>query len=311
MKVPRRHPRLCLLFSLFLSGLFLARDAIASGDSGEPISWPQIQEMPPPPAGKRLRYGPEPAQFGELRVPADGNGPYPVLMLLHGGCWLAQFGLDYFEHLADALTRELKVATWNVEYRRLGNSGGGWPGTFRDAATAADHLKIISDEYALDTESVIGLGHSAGGHLALWLAGRGQLEASGELYVERPQALQAVVGLAAIGDLAGYGDLPGGCNAVVSELMGGDAKQQHQRYQQGSPLALLPLGIPQWLIQGEHDGIVPPALARRYVNKAKDAGDRVSLIEIPGAGHFDPAIPGSMAWAEVKKAVQAALSPVR
>src|SRR5258706_4695885 len=121
----------------------------------------------------RLAYGAEPFQFGELYLP-DNAGPHPVVILIHGGYWRARYGLDLMIGLAHDLAAR-GVAVWNIEYRRVGNPGGGWPGTLLDVALAADNLKIVAQAYALDLQRVIPIGHSAGGHLAFWPAARPNL----------------------------------------------------------------------------------------------------------------------------------------
>src|SRR5215470_13314808 len=129
-----------------------------------------VLTRPVPQADHRIAYGPNEFQFGELRLP-KGEGRSPVAIVIHGGCWMSEYGLSYMGHLSAALT-EAGVATWSVEYRRIGNKGGGWPGTFEDVSRAADHLRTLAKTYPLDLSRVIATGHSAGGHLALWLAAR-------------------------------------------------------------------------------------------------------------------------------------------
>ena len=138
-----------------------------------------VLALPRPEAQHRIAYGPGPQQFGELRLP-DGAGPHPVVIVVHGGCWLAEYDLGYMSSLAAALTAD-GVATWSIEYRRVGDDGGGWPGTFDDVGAAADHLREIAAEHELDLERVVAVGHSAGGHLALWLAARHGLSVDGGL----------------------------------------------------------------------------------------------------------------------------------
>jgi acetyl esterase/lipase len=213
--------------------------------------------------------------------------------LVHGGCWLAAYDYQYFNHLAAALA-QVGVASWSVEYRRLGEAGGGWPNTLLDVARATDHLRQLAETLPLDTGRVVSIGHSAGGHLALWLAARGQLSKDSDLYRPQPLPLLGAVGLAAITDLASYRiGPPDSCNASVDQLMGGTDTQQAARYAQASPLALLPLGVPQVLVQGGADPIVPPASVSRYVEAARQAGDAVTERIDATLGHFDPAVPGN------------------
>src|SRR5215510_4011646 len=151
-----------------------------------------LANAPVPPGAKRIAYGTDPLQFGELRVPAT-KGPHPVAIVVHGGCWVAKLGnldpravaMDNMRPLASALT-EAGIATWNIEYRRLDNDGGGWPGTFQDVAHAADFLRSLQRDHQLDLARVISIGHSAGGHLAMWLAARPKLAKTSELYVDNP-----------------------------------------------------------------------------------------------------------------------------
>ena len=120
-----------------------------------------ILEIPAPRDGERLAYGSDPYHFGDLRLPVSA-GPHPVVIGIHGGYYRARYGLAYFGHACAALTA-LGFATWNIEYRRLGNPGGGWPGTFIDIAAAADHLRALAETYPLDLARVVTLGISPAG----------------------------------------------------------------------------------------------------------------------------------------------------
>src|SRR2546426_3154207 len=121
----------------------------------------ETPEFPPPPADHRILYGPGEFHFGDLRLPKQ-NGPHPAALVIHGGFWRAEYGLEYIGYACAALT-DFGLATWNIEYRRLGQEGGGWPGTFEDVANAADHLQSIAQQFNLDPNRVIAIGHSAGG----------------------------------------------------------------------------------------------------------------------------------------------------
>ena len=217
--------------------------------------------------GRRIAYGNGPLQFGELRVPA-GKGPHPVVVMVHGGCWVAKLGdlderavaFDLLRPMAAALT-DAGFATWNVEYRRLGNAGGGWPGTFEDVAQGTDHLRKIAHENRLDLNRVVAMGHSAGGHLALWLAARPKLPQTSELYSKKPLRLKGVL------DLDGPGDLKATlpmqqrvCGApVITQLLGGTPDEQPQRYREASPIEMLPLGVRQEFFAGRMFAAQAPA----------------------------------------------------
>jgi len=190
------------------------------------------------------------------------------------------------------------LATWSVEYRRLGGPGGGWPGTFLDVAAAVDHLRILAPQHGLDMARVVTLGHSAGGQLALWAAGRRWIR-DGELQSTSPFRVRGAVALAGLVDLEqawalGYD--------VVTQLMGGPPDAVPARYAAGSPAALLPLGVPQALVHGTVDAVVPPALSERYRALARQRGDDVALVS-PPIGHFELIDPASAAWPQVLAAL--------
>ena len=237
-------------------------------------------------ADHRVYYGSNLQQFGDLRLP-KGAGPHPVAIVIHGGAWGSGVSLHYMSPLSAALTCS-GVATWNIEYRRLGG-GGGWPATFKDVAAAADFLRELAPKYRLDLNRVVATGHSAGGHLALWLSGRHHLATAAELYVAAPLPLKGVVALGSGGaaDLAHFmGAVPRFKDAVV-ELLGGTTPELLALHAaQGSPAELLPFGQPQVLISGDMDTSVPLATVEHYAARARAKGDKVSIITIPGGEHF-------------------------
>jgi acetyl esterase/lipase len=272
--------------------------------------------LPQPPADHTIAYGPAPQQKAELRLP-KGPGPHPVVIVVHGGCWQAPWGFDHVRGLAAALTAE-GYATWSLEYRRLGDPGGGWPGTFEDVARGADHLREVARAHPLDLDRVVALGHSAGGQLALWLAARPRLAESspprvGEpsgggspLRAARPLRLRGVVSLAGITDLRA-GAAGGVCADAIPRLLVGPPNDHAGRLGQLSPIELLPLGVPVRLVCGARDPIVPIEQARSYETAAKRAGDTVAVEVVEGAGHFELVNPGSSAWPVVLEAVRALL----
>jgi acetyl esterase/lipase len=246
------------------------------------------QDVPPASAGTRIAYSSGEIQFGELRVPS-GSGPHPVAIVIHGGFWRARYDLTEVGHLCDAVTGQ-GLATWSLEYRRIGNPGGGWPGTLDDVLTGAAHLKKIAAERSLDLKRVVAMGHSAGGHLVLWLAKQNAI------------ALRGLVALAPVADLRRAWELKLN-NTVVADLLGGSPQDLPDRYRSASPVGLVPLGVTQRVVHGANDDIVPLEISRRYVAAAKKSGDDSKLIEVAGAGHFELIDPRSSAWPVVKEAV--------
>lgn len=262
-----------------------------------------VLTRPAPRADERIRYGDDPSQFGDLRLP-PGPGPHPVVAFVHGGCWRAEYDLAHAGHICAALTAT-GLATWSIEYRRLGN-GGGWPATFLDVARALDHLPAIAGTYGLDLGRVVAAGHSAGGHLAAWLAARHRLPREDPAHVEAP-ALRGVVPVAGLVDLTRASEL-GLCGGSVDLLLGGAPAKVPGRYALASPFELLPLHVPQILVSGGRDTIAPTEIAERYAARARERGDDVRLVTIPEADHFDLIDPTSPHFPPVRDAVLSLLA---
>lgn len=262
--------------------------------------------LPQPPPDHTIAYGTAPQQVVELRLP-KGPGPHPVVILVHGGCWQAPWGFDHVRSLAAALTAG-GYATWSLEYRRLGDPGGGWPGTLEDVGRGADHLREAARQHPLDLGRVVALGHSAGGQLALWLAARPRLPGSSPLHSTKPLRLRGVVSLAGITDLRA-GAATGVCEDAIPQLLGEAPQDYAGRLVQSSPIELLPLGVPVRLIGGARDPIVPIHQARSYEAAARKAGDTVAVEIVEGAGHYELVNPSGTAWPAVREAVRALLAP--
>jgi acetyl esterase/lipase len=265
-----------------------------------------LGSLPQPRADERVAYGEAPQQFAELRLPG-GEGPHPVAVLIHGGCWEAPWAIDQLRSLAAALTSE-GFATWSLEYRRLGDPGGGWPGTLVDVAHGADRLRTVAQRHPLDLSRVVAVGHSAGGHLALWLAARHKLERSSALWTEAPLPLRGVVSLAGITDLRAAAALHV-CGDAIPRLLEGPPTERSDRLAQSSPIELLPLGIRQRLVCGALDTLVPIELARAYAAAAIEAGDEVAMEVVEGVGHFELVDPMSTSWAAVRRAIRMGSAP--
>ncbi|MEO6214332.1 MAG: alpha/beta hydrolase [Vicinamibacterales bacterium] len=260
-----------------------------------------VDRLPSKLPDARVAYGSDPLQFGELRLP-KGTGPFAVAVVIHGGCWVSEFAsLQNTAAMADAL-RDAGLATWNVEYRRLNNAGGGWPGTFADIAAGTDHVRELAKQYPLDLRRVATIGHSAGGHLALWAAARSRLSRTSALHRDNPLPLRAAIALGGPGSLRDFSRYASSiCGShVVEKLLGGTSESVPERYAQASPVEMLPLGVPQLLIVGNSDAIMPRASREAYAAAARNAGDTVEIVEVPG-GHFEIIAPTSAAWPAVQQ----------
>jgi acetyl esterase/lipase len=260
-------------------------------------------------ADYQIAYGQSPDQKADLWVP-PGDGPHPVVILIHGGCWQAGVTLHSLDPMADVL-KTSGFATWNIEYRRLGQAGAGWPGTFLDIGTAVDLLRTLAPEHRLDLGRVIVMGHSAGGGglLAMWVAARSRLPAGTPLYVEDPLRVSGVINLSGGGDMQAlipFEALSCG-GSVVEAMLGGTPAKFPERYAQTSALKMLPIGTPQVLIWGDRDDNVPLAIGEAYTKAATEAGDPVLLVVFPGLGHFETASPLSPCWPVVRSAIDSLL----
>ncbi|MDA1307370.1 MAG: alpha/beta hydrolase [Acidobacteria bacterium] len=256
--------------------------------------------MPSRPADHHIPYGDAPEQFGELRLPS-GAGPHPVVVLIHGGCWRAEYDITHVAPLATALS-DAGFAVWAIEYRRVGSSGGGWPGTFLDVGAALDHLRAVATRHPLDLAHIVVAGHSAGGHLALWSAARGRLPTASPVAVPDPLLPRGVVAIAGITDLQAYAS-SSGCGSAVVPLLGGAVDAVPERYAQASPVLLVP-PVPVHLIVGAADTIVPRTQADAFL---RAAGTRTTVRTVEGAGHFDLIAPDRDAWSALHDAVRTAL----
>lgn len=260
-----------------------------------PATWDQVIAQSAGPADAKVAYGDHADQFGELRLPA-GDGPHPVLVLIHGGCWLPDFDLDHACPLAEVITG-LGYATWTIEYRRPAEGEDGWPETFVDAAAALDHLAVLAGAYPLDLSDLTVMGHSAGGQLALWLAARPGFGADHPLVADNPLPVSRVLALAPITDLAAYAAVEQGCPAGARRVLGGRADEQPDRYRAVSPVDNLAPEVPVDLVHAVDDAIVPIIQSEAYAERLQAAGGRVGLHRLPSpAGHFDVLLTAGPVW---------------
>lgn len=282
--------------------------AAAPAAALEPMTYSGFKTLPQPKGGEKIAYGSAPSQYVELWAPA-GPGPHPVVILLHGGCWQHEVAdIGYMN--APALDLQKRgIAVWDVEYRRVDEPGGGYPGTFQDVARAIDLLRQEAPKHNLDLKRVIALGHSAGGHLGLWAAGRARLPRSSPLYTADPLPIHAVVSLGGLPDLKGTAEAIGqvcGDN-IVARLTGPATPGHPDVFADTSPVSLLPIGAPAVMIHGVYDSISPPWHGSNYRGLARAKGDQVEVLVIPDAGHFELVWPKSEAWKQIADRIEAAL----
>jgi len=226
-------------------------------------------------------------------------------VLVHGGCFKTYGSVADLAAAGDALKRR-GVATLNVEYRRVDQPGGGWPNTYLDVGNAVDHVRSLAMEHHFDLSRVVIVGHSAGGHLAMWAAARSRVPRGSALFMANPLAVRGVVDLAGPLDLtANIEGYEGLCrDRVITNLMGGTPAAVPEHYAHASPMKLLPLGLPQVVVLGEYEEYVPLKSAQAYVQAAERMGDKVRMILIPGVGHFEIASPRAAIWPKVELAIR-------
>jgi acetyl esterase/lipase len=259
------------------------------GPQGKPTvtaSSDDILSLLPPKADSRVAYGGDANQFVDLRAPA-GKGPHAVALVIHGGYWRAKYDLGYMGHLCAALTAK-GIATANLEYRRVGNAGGGWPGTFADVRAGYQFLTQNARQDKFDSRRVVVIGHSAGGQLGLCLAAH-------------ESGVKAVISLAGVVDLQRAYTLHLSNDAVV-EFLGGTPAEVGDHYREADPMKLA-VAARQWLVHGAEDDVVPPAFSRDYAGAKQRMKEEVRLVEIAGAGHFEVVDPRSRDWKDVERVV--------
>jgi len=270
------------------------------------LTWPDLTGRPRGTPDATIRYGDAPLQRVDLWLP-PGAGPHPVVLMVHGGCW--QSGIAD-RRLMDWVAGDLRdhgIAVWNIDYRGVDRDGGGYPGTFQDVATAADRLRDAAVDHRLDLDRLVVVGHSAGGHLALWLAARHRLPQDSALRTAAaPLAIRHVVSLGGLPDLEAVAASPdNGCGTEVIARLVDPARGDP--YADTSIPRLLPLGARQDLVNGREDRIVPYRFATDHVARASAAGDAVALHTPPDTGHVELIAPETPAWATARHLIVAAL----
>ncbi|MDQ3144273.1 MAG: alpha/beta hydrolase [Pseudomonadota bacterium] len=270
------------------------------------MAWPALLSRPRPLPTRTVAYGTDPLQVADLWLPA-GRGPHPTVLMVHGGCWTTEIAdRSIMNWIADDLAKR-GIAVWNIDYRGV-DRGGGYPGTFHDAAAAADALRAQAKVANLDLRPLVAVGHSAGGHLALWLAARPRLPKDSALRTANPLPIHHVVSLGGLPDLEQARAEKQGCGAeVIDRLVGPPTFSSRRVYADTSIPRLAPLGVRQTLVNGDSDRIIPTHFASTYAAAMRAKGDRVTVNVIPGQGHVELIAPETPAWSAAVAAIEKAL----
>jgi acetyl esterase/lipase len=280
---------------------------LATSVSAAPVSLAAFIEQPQPAPDATVSYGAAPVQGIDVYLPKT-DGPFPVAILIHGGCWTkAIAGREQLRLLGRELANR-GIAVWSIGYRRVDEEDGAYPGIFQDVARAIDLLPANAAKYEIDTSRVVAVGHSAGAHLALWAASRGKLPRTSPAYAANPFPVRAVIALGGVGDLEAAVGLSGACGpTIIPALVGQASAARPDVYSDTSPSKLLPTGAKIVMITGAEDSITPAAYAQTYAEEVKAAGGIAELVIVPEAGHFDVVTVGTPAWRIVSERIGAAL----
>lgn len=293
-----------IMIGALAGSLFAACVAAPTGDTASPqvaahalMSWTDLTSRPLPVPDRTFAYGAHPAQIADLWLP-DGEGPHPVVLMIHGGCWQKAIADRTLMNHAAADLRARGLAVWNVEYRGVDEDGGGYPGTFLDVAAAADLLGETGEGLGLKTGRIVAYGHSAGGHLAAWLAARPNLPGSSPLHDPSPLSIQAVLNVGGLADLEASEPVTlQSCLGDISASLTGPASETRTDvFADTSPARLQPVPAIQVSINGLQDRIAPPELGLGYTRLVEAAGGTARYVGIDGTGHVELIAPGSEAF---------------
>lgn len=261
------------------------------------MTWDDLFAREPVSPTHTIRWGEGATNIADLWLPA-GAGPHPVVVMVHGGCWQKAIADRTIMNWAAEDLRQRGMAVWNIEYRGVDEEGGGYPGTFEDVARAADALRPQAPVYNLDLARVAAFGHSAGGHLALWLGARPRLPARSPLRMDDPLKFVGVLNSGGLADLeASRSVTPRSClEDIFGDLVGQFSSTRANVLSDTSPVEMLPLRIRQVSVNGHEDRIAPPALGAGWARKSRAAGDDASVEIVMDTGHVELVSPGTKAW---------------
>ncbi|UVW30238.1 alpha/beta hydrolase [Massilia sp. H6] len=294
----------------FLLATALAGTVLSAG-AAAPMKLDDYLALTGPAPSASYAYGAAPSQYAELFMPpgdAPQSAPFPVAVLVHGGCWTSKFGgITQLRNMAGALAAR-GIAVWNVEYRRSDEAGGGYPGTYQDMHAALELLADKAAQHRLDTGRLVAVGHSAGGQLVQWIAGRAQIPRNSPLYRPNTLPVRAIVSLGGLADLRGEAALiKASCGRDTAELAGVPGPGRPDVFADTNAAELMPNGSHTYLVTGELDTISPPRVAHDYAARARKLGDTAEVLILPGASHYDEVAASSPAWPLVLEVIERAL----
>lgn len=274
------------------------------------LSWGDLLARERPSPTTSIRIGDGETDIVDLWLP-ETPGPYPVVLMVHGGCWQKQIADRTLMNYAAEDLRQRGLAVWNIEYRGVDEPGGGYPGTFEDVARAADAMRAYADDYDLDLNRVAGFGHSAGGHLVTWLATRAALPETSRFTSENPISMIGLINSGGLADLelsakVTQQDCLGG---ILEDLTGPPTAARPDVFADTSPARLLPVPGDFVSVSGAMDRISPPGLAEEIAAKDQVEGGRGRAVIVPGNNHVDLIAPGTLAWDVQADILQDMLAP--
>lgn len=282
-------------------------------DSASPpplMRWPDLTDRPLPQPTSTHAYGSGAAQVADLWLP-DGAGPHPVVLMVHGGCWQKAIADRTLMNYAAEDLRQRGLAVWNIEYRGVDEAGGGYPGTFTDVSDAANALLTMGPDLGLDTDRISAFGHSAGGHLAAWLATQDNLDPQSKVYTGHVIGFQMVVISGGLADLeTSLSVTPATCLAQIADQLTGPADAiRPDVFSDTSPARLLPADARFISVNGEKDRIAPPRLGQAFTTAVRQAGGSADYLEIADSGHVELIAPGTAAFEAQAEQLRQSLTP--
>ena len=272
------------------------------------MTWSDLTERELPQPTSSHVYGDHPSQLADLWLP-DGQGPHPVVLMVHGGCWQKSIADRSLMNYAAEDLRQRGMAVWNVEYRGVDETGGGYPGTYLDVRDAAHQLIEIGPSFNLDVDQIVAFGHSAGGHLAAWTALQSNIPQGSRIGREAALPVSTVVISGGLADLEASKPVTlESCLAdIIDDLTGLPTADRPNVFSDTSVPELLPTTVALISVNGDQDRIAPPELGQDLTVMVIAGGGDGRFIEVPETGHVELIAPGTSAFEIQAELLKAAL----